>query len=296
MNIKNLCIFGVAAFISACDERPRHNQSSEKTAYQQQLEQCRERLSQSNLVPIIGGGYIDIDRFGFGNPSVVYENGDCGTDMLEVDFWWTGKEVLPNHPKFVKLKEAERPRPWSYFRVVAKLGNQRRGRLCKENPELPQCEVFKAGIRSGLSVTEWPEDRVVRLKNYPGLELWLSEPPPNIENKLRVYSFVMTEWRRPDGTPRTIGCWGLNTSNEFIKSQGLDAHSLSLMSRDELSNIDFRGKLKFGASCEVDFGSFNFNGGAGRVNTNTESLHDAPEALQAISKYISKSIVRDDEQ
>ena len=292
MSMKNLYILGVAAFLSACDERPRYNQSPEQVAYQHQLELCREKLSQSNLVPIIGGGYIDISHFGFGNTSVVYKDGECGTDMLEVVFWWTGEEVLPNHPKFVKFKKEERSRRWSYFKVVAKLGNQRRGRLCRENPELPQCEIFKAGIRPGLRATEWPEDRVVTLKHYPGLELWLNEPPPSIENKLRVYSFVMTEWRRPDGTPRTVGCWGLSGSG-LAKSQGFDAASLSLMTREELSNVDFRGKLKFGAACEVDFGSFNFRGGSGRVNTGTEDLQDVPRALPAISKYISNSIVRE---
>lgn len=285
----------LALLVSACDEVQRHNQSPEQVAYQKQLEKCREELSQSRLVPIIGGGHIDMSRFGFDNPSITYKNGECGKDVLEVAFWWTGEEVLPDHPKFVKLKESERSRRWSYFRVTAKLGNQRRGRLCRENPDLPQCEIFKAGIRPGLRATEWPKDRVVKLKHYPGLELWLREPPPSLENKHRVNDFVMTEWRRPDGTPRSIDCWGLSSS-ELAKSQGLDTVSLSLMSGKELSDVDFRGKLKFGSICEVDFGSFNFKGGAGRVVTRTESLHDAPKALQAISEYISNSIIREDEQ
>lgn len=295
MSLSRVCLVASILLVPACDERPGHNQSPEQISYQQQLETCRKKLSQSSLVPIIGGGHIDISRFGFGNPSVAYKNGECGTDMLEVEFWWTGGEVLPNNPRFVKLNEAERPRQWSFFRVVAKLGNQRRGRLCLDNPDLPQCEIFKAGIRPGLRATEWPEDRVVRLINYPGLELWLKEPPPSLENKYRVNDFVMTEWRRPDGTPRTIDCWGL-AGSEFAKSQGVDATSLSLMSKEELSNVDFKGKLKFGAPCEVDPGSFNFRGGAGRVNTNTEGLRDAPKALQAISEYISNSIIRDGEQ
>lgn len=295
MRLSRAHIVALVLLVSACDERPRHNQSPEQISYQQQLEKCRKELSQSNLVPIIGGGHIDISRFGFGNPSVAYKNGECGTDMLEVEFWWTGEEVLPNSPRFVKLNEAERPRQWSYFRVVAKLGNQLRGRLCRDNPDLPQCEIFKAGIRPGLRATEWPEDRIVRLTNYPGLELWLKEQPPSLDNKYRVNDFVMVEWRRPDGTPRSIDCWGL-AGSEFAKSQGVDSVSLSLMNKEELSNIDLKGKLRFGAPCEVDLGSFNFKGGAGRVGTNTESLHDAPKALQAISEYISNSIIMEDEQ
>lgn len=292
MRLKVLCFLSVSIFVSGCDESSISGDVSERIAYQQQLEQCRKELSGSNLIPIIGGGYVDISRFGFGNPSVVYKDGECGMDMLEVDFWWTGKEAFPNHPEIIRLKGVG-GQSWSHFKVVAKLGNQRKGRLCRQDPDLPQCEVFKAGIRPGLRATEWPGGRVVKLKNYPGLELWLKEPPPNIENQYSVTSFVMVDWRRQDGTPRDINCWGLGGS-KLAKSQGIDAVGLALMSEEELSNIDFRGKLKFGSICEVDFGSFSFEGGSGSVVTTTNGLPDAQKALRAISEYISNSIIKDD--
>lgn len=275
----------------ACGKRePSH----EEKAYRQQLESCRVELAKSEKVPIIGGGYLDTSRFGYPGSSVRYEDGQCGTDMLELSFWWTGEKVIPDGPNFIKFERAEIPESWRLFRVAVKLGNQRRAHECKENIDLPQCAGFKGATPSGYKVTEWPAELTVKLKNYPGLELWLEESPPSIKNHYRVNSFVMTGWRRSNDTPRHINCWGLNTSNEDIKKTGLNSSGLALMTREELEVVDFRGRLQHGAACQMDIESFNFEGGAGRVSMSTESLSAAPMALEAMSKYLSESIIREE--
>lgn len=274
----------------ACGKR---EPSSEEKVYTQQLEHCRVELGKSEKVPIIGGGYLDTSRFGYLGSSVRYEDGQCGTDMLELSFWWTGEEVLPDTPKFIRHKRTEIPQNWRLFRVAAKLGNQRKARECKENIDLPQCSGFKGATLSGYREVEWPEKLTIELKNYPGLELWLKEPPPNIENLYKVSDFVMTEWRRPNGTPRAINCWGLSPNDETTRSQGLDPKSLALLTREELEKIDFQGRLQHGAACQVESSDFGFEAGAARVSFSTESLREAPKALKAINQYLFDSIVRE---
>lgn len=294
MNINRVALILIAAALAACDDKSRLEQSPEQIAYQQKLMECRTEFGKSNVVPIIGGGYIDMSRFGFTGSSVRFEEGQCGVDMLQISFWWTGEEVLPDHPDFIKVKESERARKWNYYTVAVKLGNQRKARQCRENIDLPQCSGFKGAVRSGWRVTEWPEELTIKLKNYPGLEFWLREPPPSAENHLRVDDFVMVDWRRKDGTPRSIDCWGLGLI--AASEKGIGRENLTLMTREELENIDFRGKVGHGLPCQVDFESFNFKGGAGRVSTGTEALGDAPKALKAISDYLSESIIMENEQ
>ncbi|MOA45542.1 hypothetical protein D3C78_1679470 [compost metagenome] len=67
-----------------------------------------------------------------------------------------------------------------------------------------------------------------------------------------------------------------------------------MLTREELEGIDFRGRLQRGVACQVDIESFNFKGGAGRVSISTESLSEAPKALEAMSKYLSDSIIREE--
>ncbi|MFZ6047696.1 hypothetical protein ACFW0H_16435 [Pseudomonas sp. CR3202] len=273
----------------ACKKR---EPSPEQVAYQQQQERCRMELVKSEKVPIIGGGYVDMSRFGYPGSSVRYEDGQCGSDMLQLLFWWTGEEILPDSPKYIKRKRTEIPKSWQIYNVAAVLGNQRKARECKENIELPKCSGFKGAVQTGLSKAEWPAELTVKLKNYPGLELWLNAPPPSIRNRYAVDNFVMTEWRRQDGTPRSINCWGLNTSS--LKKSGLNSESLALLSREELENIDFQGRLQHGVSCQVEFWDFGFNAGSARISFSTENLREAHLALKAINQYLSDSIIMEE--
>lgn len=289
--LKLSLIIASSLTLFACEKR---EPSQEEKAYAQQLERCRMELGMSERVPIIGGGHLDTSRFGYPSSSVRYEDGQCGTDMLQLSLWWTGDKIIPDGPKFITLNRTEIPKSWSFFRIAAKFGNQRKARECKENIDLPQCSGFKGAMPGGYSKTDWPAELTVKLKNYPGLELWLKESPPNINNLYRVNSFIMNGWRRPDGTPRHINCWGLNTNSESVKSAGLSSSSLALLTREELEAVDFRGLLQHGVACQMDTESFNFEGGAGRVSMSTESLSAAPIALEAMSRYLSESIIREE--
>lgn len=293
MNSRNLSVTIIVLVLMALSACNKREPSAERVAYQQQLERCRIDLEKSEKIPIIGGGYVDMSRFGFVGSSVRYEDGQCGTDMLELSFWWTGEKVLPDNAKFIKIKRTDIPKSWRYFNVTAKLGSQRKARECRKNIDLPQCSGFKGAIRSGLKVTDWPTELTIKLKNYPGLELWLNAPPPSAENRLRVDDFVMVDWRRPDGTPRSIDCWGLGLSS--AKERGLGRENLAIMTREELESIDFRGKVGHGLPCQVGSESFNFKGGGGRVSISTESLGEVPKALMALSNYLSESIIMEDE-
>jgi hypothetical protein len=283
--------FGASLTLVACEKR---EQSPKEKGYMLQLERCRAELGKSDKVPIIGGGYVDMSRFGYPGTNVRYEDGQCGTDMLELSFWWTGEEILPDSPKFIRRKRTEIPENWQIYRVAAKLGNKRKTRECKENIDLPKCSGFKGATPTGYQKTEWPAELTVKLKNYPGLELWLKESPPSIKNQYRVTNFVMTEWRRSNGTPRGIDCWGLSPNDELAKKQGLDPQSLSLLNKEQLENIDFQGRLHHGVACQVEFSDFGFEAGAARVKFNTDNLSEAPKALKVLNQYLFDSIIREE--
>ena len=293
----SLLLLAIALSLSGCGPR---EPSPEEKAYRQKLEQCRTELGKSSVVPIIGGGQVDLSRFGYAHPSVRYEDGQCGTDLIEVLFWWTGTEVIPDSPRFLEGKVKNTPSSWQYFKVNAAFGNQRKARQCKENIDLPQCSGYKGRIRPGLKVSEWPPEFTIRLKNYPGLEIWLKDTPPSADNLYRVSDFILTEWRRQDGTPRTIDCWGLrHVDASTLRAVGLDtsrlldASRLVAFTREELENLDLQGRVGKGAACQVDFDGFGFEAGAARVSFSTESLREAPAALKALNDYLRESIIAD---
>lgn len=286
-----LFVIAISQVLVACGP---HDRSPGKNDYARQLELCRTKLSEAEKKPIIGGGYVDMSRFGYPGSNVRFEDGQCGVDMLQLSFWWTGHEVIPDSPKFLNRSRMEIPESWGFFQVAAKLGNQRKANECKENIDLPGCSGFKGAVRTGFNKAEWPPELSVKLKNYPGLELWLEAQPPNIKNRYSVDNFVLTEWRRSDGTPRSINCWGLSPNNEAVKTQGIDQVSLALLVKDDLEKIELQGRLHHGVSCQVEYWDFGFNGGAARVSFSTEDLRAAPLALRAINQYLSDSIIRDE--
>lgn len=274
-----------------------HEPSPEDKAYRQQLEQCRAELGTSSVVPIIGGGQVDLSRFGYARPNVRYEDGQCGTDLIEVLFWWTGEEVIPDSPHLLEGKVKNPPSNWQYFKVNAAFGNQRKARQCTENIDLPQCTGYKGRLPTGLQVAEWPPELTIRLKNYPGLEIWLKDTPPSTKNLHRVSDFILTEWRHQDGTPRRIDCWGLQHVDArtlraagFDTSRLVDSSRLSKLTKEELEVLDLEGRIGKGAACQVDFDGFNFGAGAARVSFSTESLREAPAALKALNDYMRNSI------
>jgi hypothetical protein len=140
----------------------------------------------------------------------------------------------------------------------------------------------------GYRHKDWPDDLIVKLKNYPGLELWLDAPPPHFKNEYALITFVMSDWRRRDGTPRIISCAGLNSASDEVAASGLSQSELLTFSRAELENVDF-GRLN--TRCSVQLHSFDFAGGDGRVSLGTSSLRGAPEALRFVSEYLSSSII-----
>jgi hypothetical protein len=229
---------------------------------------CYEKIGGMELVPMPGGQFVDRKRLPGFHFSISMRNGLCEADIFEGSFWWTGSEILP-----VYVVKREPDRSWGHFNVVARLYR-------KKVPADPPA--------MGLRYTDWPEDLVVRLKNYPGLELWLDAPPPSVKNEFSVKNFVVREWRRRDGTPRVIVCNGLGSPASNVQESGLSRSDLAEFTKPQLENLNF-GKMA--AYCNVGLHDFDFEGGDVRVGIGIHSLSGSSVALPMLQEYLSKSII-----
>jgi hypothetical protein len=258
-----LCYWVVDFYIEwerMAEARERHYQESKK---------CSQKLASMEHVPILGGGLLDrtkIPGFHFGSST---RDGLCIADVLEGSFWWTGTELRTEYQESGK----EPPSSWGHFNVAARLYTRK-----------PSTEPYNMGRKT----IDWPDELTVKLKNYPGLELWLTAPPPSIKNEFSVTSFVMRDWRRRDGTPRTISCDGLDSPGSRASERGLSTADLLKLNKTQLELIEF-GDLN--AYCTVGLHNFDFVGGDARIGTGTKSLLGAPEALRLLSEYLSRSII-----
>ncbi len=265
-----------ALVLSAC--KPASQSNTQRLAdYQARLQACVDSMETKSRIPIMGGGEIDTSRFAFHVPSMnVSDEGECGAVGFEAEFYWTGDKIVPNSPKFTGLRLSEIPREWRLLRVGASLGNRRLGQQCKEHFDPLKCPDPNRQP-SGPPPT-WPEHLTVRPKAYPGLEIRLQ--PVRDPRPIGV-TFFMTDWLRRDGvTPRHISC--------FSHEVDFPVHK---MTSAELKQLDF-GRRTF--PCDVDYGSFDFKGGAARISTGTEALRDIVPALKALQRYLSDSIIKAD--
>lgn len=257
------CCWLVSCYVESerrTEERDRSREESKK---------CSQKLAGMEHVPILGGSLLDrtkIPGFHFGSST---RDGLCIADVLEGSFWWTGTELRTEYQESGK----EKPSSWGHFNVAARLYTRR-----------PSTEPYNMGRKT----IDWPDELTVKLKNYPGLELWLTAPPPSIKNEFSVTSFVIRDWRRRDGTPRTISCDGLGSPRKKILESGMSGTDLLRFNKSQLENLDF-GDLN--AYCTVGLHNFDFAGGDARVGTGTGSLRGSPIALQMISEYLSNSII-----
>ena len=258
-----MCFWLVSCYIESermAEDRNRSRDISKK---------CYQKLAGMKHVPILGGAFLDVTKipgFHYGSSS---EDGQCIAELLEGSFWWTDNGLRPAYAELGKEPLAT----WGRFNVTARLYTRK---------------ASTAPIPMGHQTVDWPEELVVKLKNYPGLELWLDAPPPSKKNEYSIRSFIISEWRRRDGTPRTIACDGLASFSDHILESGLSKDVLLTYNKPQLENLEL-GDLN--AYCSVGLHDFDFVGGDARVYLGTGSLRVAPEALKFISEYLSKSII-----
>lgn len=243
--------------------------AEERTSSREVSKKCYEKLAGMEYVPISGGSFLDVRKIPGFNYSSTTRDGQCIAEGVEGSFWWTGTELRPTYQE-----PREEPSPdWRIFSIAARLYTRR------ESTE---------PISMGRQTKEWPEELIVKLKNYPGLELWLNAPPPSIENEFAIKGFIMRDWRRRDGTPRVIACDGLGSPHPHVLESGLSKAVLLTLDKVQLENLEFG---TFNTYCKVGLHNFDFAGGDALVYLGTGSLRVAPAALEFISEYLSNSII-----
>jgi hypothetical protein len=268
---KKLLKYGLFIYVCYCvvDFYIREAEVAEAMAiYYADQEACQKKLASLKQVPILGGSYVDktlVPEFYVGMPELSNKKA-CLANTLKGHFWWTGTEIRSYHDQSVKPT----PETWRLYKVNAGLYTR------KET-----AEPHERGYRH----VNWPDELIVKLKNYPGLEIWLNAPPPHFKNEGVVRTFVITGWARRDGTPRLINCDGLIRP---ASEEELTGKKLAKFNRTELENLDF-GKLSF--FCTVELHSFDFSGGHGRVSLRLSSLREAPGMLKFLSDYLSRAVI-----
>lgn len=243
--------------------------AEERSRSREESKNCHQKLAGMEYVPILGGGLLDISKIpGFFYSSTT-KNGQCIAEGLEGSFWWVGNELRPTYQELGKKPSPNR----KLFSVIARLYTR-----------AESTEPYEVGLQD----VDWPEELTVKLKNYPGLELWLDAPPPSVENEFSIKNFVINDWRRRDGTPRMIACNGLGSPSSEVLESGLSRNVLLTFNRSQLESLDFG---RFNAYCTVGLHDFDFAGGDARVRLGTGSLRVAPVALKFINEYLSHSII-----
>jgi len=257
-----LLLLPLVACMTACQPSNDAKMRAELMEHERKLQACINSLRGQSRIPILGGGFLRVDRFAFSVPGIRLQDGECGTDGFETHFYWTGQEILPNDERFTGIKLTEVPKHWRLIGVATRLGNLRRCQLspekCKADPSIAQAPK------------EWPPELIVRMDNYP-LDVWLPREPKR--PGINTMQFVLRDWPKADGAPRYVHC-------DIGKP-------VASVSREEWQTMDFGERT---LPCQVDLFSFNFKRGAGRISTGTESLRDITLALQALQKYLSDQI------
>lgn len=260
--IGSLCYGMVSCYFAY--ERAQEIRERGDKAYRQ----CQEEFAGTTHKPIINDGLIDFSKLPGFFYSIGIHNEKCIARVMEGSAWWTGTEIIPAGPV---IKDSL-PH-WVYLNVNARLYRRTKS-----------TEPYNVGRRT----VDWPEELTIKLRHYPGLELWLPAPPPNVDNELSITGFVMTGWRRDDGTPRVISCNGLRSPFLLERKGAVTRDVLQTFSKSQLEDVDF-GDLP--AYCVVELHNFEFAGGDARVYLGVDSLREAPVALEALSKYLSLAII-----
>lgn len=263
--------------IGGCDPL---DEDKELKAYYEKIDQCREELKKSPLIPIIGGGYLDTRYFAFNVPSVRYVDGQCGTDLFTAEFWWTGEKIVANSMEMMGINIPNPiprnwnpiPRHWVLFHHVGvKLENMEKLKNCNDPYKSTQ-ECQKQDIN--YPAMDIPQYKKITPKNYPNLEIWLTDRSYKTMSSI---IFTIPSWRRPDGYPRFITC--SPSGEEYDKSP---------LTKEDYENIDFKHH-KF--LCRIEFQSLPLKGGVARANTGTDALKDIVPALKALEAYLNQSII-----
>jgi hypothetical protein len=250
------------ASIAACQPGHDAKQQAALKEHELQLRKCVDSLRGQKRIPILGGGYLRIDRFAFLVPEIRLRDGECGTVGFETLFYWTGEKIVPKDERFTGTKPTEVPKHWRVIRVATLLGNMK---FCKQNPD--QCAEDPKASRPHK---DWPPELIIRMDNYP-LDVWLPRKPGH--PAVHRMEFVLRDWPKADGSPRYIDC-----------DIGRPVASVS---RDAWKTMDFGERT---LPCLADLSSLNFKRGAARVSTGTENLRDITRVLQTLQAYLSEQV------
>lgn len=243
-------------------------------AYDMEVEQCTRMLKHESLVPIVGGGKLDLKRLWGIGVHITVSNGRCGVDLSENLFWWSGSELIVNDQFGFDPKQVT---GWIPYKVTISFS--------EAHPISNIGSNGAGGQNYDRSKTH------ILLENYPGLELRLPTLPPSKNNVSDILNFYFTK-QQPVGDPNHfISC---RFPEGSIAERSTSREKLATLLEEDVRYLE---KIEFSNEkllCEVDGKNFDLGERmGGRVFFDSASLKQAPKALPAIRKYIIDSVKKD---
>jgi hypothetical protein len=243
-----------------------------------ELMQCQESLSKLKVVPLIGGGYLHVERVQ--GLTTDLQDGECGVNGFSTRFWWTGENIIPDHGANSDHGNPP-PSTWMLFNVTA-------GFSRTYNREHQAKLNYKSDGDQSLVANQ-----VIPLNHYPGLEFRLIDHPPSDQNSQALGMVYSSENGSNLGQRRLILCQFNNAHNNNNRQGETILHTLSRLHEKELEDIDLTDTR---APCVANFSTAVSGRSQGaRVSFTSGDLQAAIPALNAIENYILESIGEDEQ-
>lgn len=232
---------------------------------------CYDELAGLDEWPLKSGLSIRKDALGKLHAALGRDKGRCYLQYLEGAIVWDGEKAYPDG-----LKVSIRPEKSSYFTVQLALGDD------KGCSDLATC--LKKSAQSEPQA--YRNSVIVNLNNYPGFSFHLDQPPPSASNRDALHILEYEEKTTSGTVQRIFECHGLR-SKSVSRPRETKIDQMSEMNFSELSAIDFSNNRSY---CVLEFPSFRFRAGGGRLTLNIYKLNEAAQAMPHIENYFSNAI------
>jgi hypothetical protein len=232
---------------------------------------CYDELAGLDEWPLKSGLSIRKDALGKLHAILGRDKGKCYLQYLEGAIVWDGEKAYPDG-----LKMSIRPEKPSYFTVQLALGDD------KGCSDLATC--LKKSAQSEPQA--YRNSVIVNLNNYPGFSIHLNQPPPSASNRDALHILEYEEKTTSGTAQRIFECHGLRSKSVSRPSE-TKIDQMSEMNSSELSTIDFSNNRSY---CVLEFPSFRFRAGGGRLTLNIYQLNEAAQAMPHIENYLSNAI------
>jgi hypothetical protein len=236
---------------------------------------CAETLRQTKVLEGSGGQIVNLEGItpemfspGFIPSPSGFPLDKCRVYTFSTHMYWDGKVLRPydDDARRMVLKEPSLEKSWAMLSSdLGGLVRKKEDRICLE--KLHACN-------KGLNYETPPNDRIVRLKNYP-LDVWLPNAKEGLRSNEGLIYLVVRDWSK-----------GTKYEKPLVMECG-KLESFDLATREGIENIDYGNKPM---GCQ--FYEFPFNEGALRLSVSSHIFKDPIPPLRALQAHLNRIVTR----